>query len=231
MKRQILTAIALACILLLPIAAQAYSLNFGIYGGSGSISYGAAYNPASPDALVGSDIPVANLKIINDDGSVFTYDILGGRLNFRTGDNTSNSPDYWNFAGGVSSYMTLTGTVVDGNWVLNGTLLNTSNFGSEVLKMGEHFAITGASFHDIKNPDLLLHFGLPDYPYQGDLSLSFFMGAVSGADHNFASTQVGSGEIMNTPVPVPLPASLLFFGPGLFGFFAFRLCRMAMLRI
>ena len=77
--------------------------------------------------------------------------------------------------------------------------------------------MTFGSFSDTKNADLLSYYGLtPGTPFQGALTL-LFAATDNGVGSPFTSTSVFSGNVVNAPAPVPLPAAALLFGSGLVG--------------
>ena len=79
------------------------------------------------------------------------------------------------------------------------------------------FKVTFGSFSDTKNADLLSHYGLtPGTPFQGALTL-LFAATDNGAGSPFTSTSVFSGNVVNSPAVVPLPAAAWLFGSALVG--------------
>ena len=82
------------------------------------------------------------------------------------------------------------------------------------------FQIFGAAFTDTKHPDLLAYYGLPDIEYLGGLNISFEVSEPAEPDPSepnkpFESAKIFSGDITNTPIPVP--AAIWLMGTGLVG--------------
>jgi hypothetical protein len=193
-------------------------IDFGVIAPTaGSISYAGGNTP-----LVGSGIQVDNVTGIGTplcNGCAFN--ILGGSLDFVTGNFTSFTSNSWNFAGGGS--ISLSGCVdVDNNGScgggdISGTLLSGMfNFAS-VIAVGDSFKIAASSFMDVKNPDLAALFGLAPNCCVGNFNISFM--ASGQPPSGFASTQVLSGDITNTAIPEP--ASLVLLGSGFIGLGSF----------
>ena len=196
------------------------SLDFNINAPtSGTISYGGGLS----SALMGADIQVDNVVGLGapaNDG--VTLDCILCVLNFNTGNYTGASGNQWFFDGGGS--ISITGTLaIDQNNdgtpdVVNQILLSgTFNQASTVsYDLGVfNFNIAAGTFADNKNADLLAYYGLPAGDYLGGMNISFTTaaGATPNAGDAFTSTQVGSGDILNTPVP--LPTALWMLGGGL----------------
>jgi hypothetical protein len=178
-----------------------------------SISYAGGNNP-----LIGSNLSVDTVTGIgtpNNPGTMLT--IVGGTLTFTTGNLTGSSIDTWYFGGGGS--ITLTGGIdldplTPGLEIPVGTVLLSGTFtDASVMSFGRLFKISGASFFDTKNGALTTYFGLPSGTYEGNFNISFL---ASGFPPNFfSSTSVGSGDVLDSPVPEP--ATMLLFGGGLVG--------------
>jgi hypothetical protein len=184
---------------------------------SGTISFAGS----TSDTLIGTDIQVnsvVGLGTASNDG--VTLNCINCYLNFETGAYTGAAGNLWMFNGG--GFITLFGSLDtngDGNadiinaMLLSGRFNQASNVSYDLGQLV--FNIAAGTFADTKNPDLLAYYGLPDVGYLGGMAISFTTAA--GASQNvgdaFTSTQVLSGDILNTPVPLPAAAWLL--GSGL----------------
>ena len=201
-------------------ATAAPMLDFGIGAPTGgSISYAGGAAP-----LVGVDIDVDTVVgLATPSNSNVVYNLISATLSFTTG--ASLAP--WVWGGGSNSSIQLYGGVdLDGNGSIGtgdisaGTLLLSGQFGfADVSYYGNEFHITGASFTDEKNSDLLNHYGLPLVDYSGHFNISFSAsyGKVGDA---FTSSSLLSGDVTNTPVPIPGAVWLL--GSGLAGLVGIR---------
>ncbi|TPW10909.1 MAG: hypothetical protein FD130_2101 [Halothiobacillaceae bacterium] len=99
-----------------------------------------------------------------------------------------------------------------------GSTLLSGTFGSaSVTKLPTglfDFRIAAGSFTDNKHPELLAYYGLPlNVPYEGGFNLSF--SATPLTNNGFASTVLYSGDLVNSPTEVPLPAAIWLLGSGL----------------
>ena len=75
-----------------------------------------------------------------------------------------------------------------------------------------------SGFTDNKTQDLFTFMGLTGLSttgWEGDMNLSFFGTGTPGCV--IASTQILSGDVVNTYVPVSIPPSALLLGTGLLG--------------
>lgn len=144
-----------------------------------------------------------------------------GTLSFMTGGLTGSTATTWDFGPGGSILVT-GGIPVLG--LANGTLLLSGVWTSAtVISLTNTFKIAGGAFVDTKNSTLLTYYGLPGGAYSGTMNLQFEIpkpGVTPPAA--FASSQVLSGDITNTPTPVAEASIILFMGAGLVGIWGFR---------
>lgn len=165
-----------------------------------------------PDNVTGLNTPLNN-------GA--TGVCVGCTLNFTTGALTSTTGSQWFFGGG-GSIVLKGGIDFDGgglggpNDVAAGTTLLNGTFTiADVEALGPTFKVSIAVFSDVKDPTLLAFYGLPsNIPYDGNFNISFM--ATGSPPGTFASTQVLSGDVVNSPTPEP--GSMILLGSGLAGF-------------
>lgn len=212
-----------ALLLFSPASALASYLDFNIDAvnpPTAKIWYAGGDNPLygvniSVDTVLGFDTPL---------NSGVGSDIILGRLSFITGNLVDYGTNYWKFGSGRN--ITLTGGVdlngdghIDFSSEPYGILLTgTFDLAYVYALPSTDYKIDLASFQDTKNDRLIQFYGLPNVSYNGDLILIF---SVSGSPPDpFTSTNIITGTIVNTPVPVPTTFLLLATGLlGLIGFY------------
>ena len=184
----------LTLIMALCVPAQAAILDFIIQPPTaGIISYAGDDSPLlgsliEVDGVVGLDTPLHNNTFLP---------LSNTFLNFTTGNFDSAGTNNWVFQGGGS--ITVTG-------LLAGTFTS-----AEVVTTGDSFKVVIAGFTDTKTGEILSYYGVGSSGWIGGLNLSF--AAAGDPPGAFASTNIFSGNVVNTP----LPPTLLLLGTGLLG--------------
>ena len=220
----VIAFVAALGLLLLSVPAMALpSLVFDVdKPNTGTISFA-----GDPAPLVGVNIPVVTVQGLdtasNADVSVNCIECV---LSFTTGEFTGYFTfpvPVWTFGSG--GLITLIGGVdLDedniigaGDIPLNTTLLTGSFIGSQtVLDLGfGNMKLVATAFADTKEKLLTDFYGLPDGMYEGAFALFFTTPANINPGDSFTSNAVISGDILNTPIPTPEPATLLLLGSGL----------------
>jgi hypothetical protein len=214
----------MAVIVCFPVASwatYASRLDFNIdanHNGSGaSISYAGG-------VLSGVNIEVDEVTGLGV-GNVVTggpVAINTGRLNFNALNGTGDVTNGWTFSGGS---LTITGgfngSPID-TQLLSGTFQNVT-VSVIPLFSGYQFDIMWGNFTDTKDQNLAEYFFGPSPPnnFIGAMNLSFTtVGATDSAFTTFPLGSVLSGDVFNTPVPVP--AAVWLLGSGLLGLLGIR---------
>jgi hypothetical protein len=203
------------------LPAQATTLDFtlGLLPG-GTVSFAGGLAP-----LIGAGIDVS--FVVDKDTTNLPIPVTGGVLSFTTGPLTGSSPTEWDFGGGASSTIKITGAVPAAGITNPSTVLLTGTFDlAKVIYLGNPFFvfnIAGAVFQDTKDPSLLRYFDIAaGTPFAGTFNLSFNTAVGQTPPSAFASTTMGSGNLFNVPIPIPLPSTLLLLGTGLVGLAGLR---------
>jgi hypothetical protein len=176
-----------------------------------------AYISYESNVLTGENISVDSVKGIKTPlhaGS--TLAITNGLLKFTATGGTGNTTSGWTFSGGT---IAITG---DFNGSGNVTLLS-GNFNTAKVSVTDYgflqFDVLWGGFTDQKHKSLTdYYFGYAPAGFVGGINLSFTTEVLS--DNSFSTTDVGSGDVMN--YPVPLPGALWLFGAGLIGLVGVR---------
>ena len=218
----------------LPFVAQTAMLDFVLapsHAAEAYVKYEGGSNP-----LMADGIAVQEVFLKNDAGDrIATLDLKGAGaiLTFTTGANTYSSATQWNFDGGASSsiYITITnaldlgsfGVIAAGTKILTGTDVagEVSRIPSPRIKDP---GVALLVFSDTKDETLLSYFGMPYGAYEGNVNLGFqiFDASLNPETFSFyvSKDTIGSGDVENTPVPIPGAAWLL--GAGLIGLVGIR---------
>jgi len=215
MKMPVLRILALA--LLVSPAMAASTLTFTL-SGPGKIAYAGGVKP-----LIGTNIKVGTVS----DG-VSTFNLIGGKLNFTTGNFTTFIPGTsWVFSGGPSTTISLTATCIDSDHdggacdgsdtTPSGALLSGFFSGPDpTVNVGAlNSRVSLAAFVDTKDPNLLALFGIPPSTFAGQFTINFLNGAVP--PNAFTSTTIRPGTLTNLTPLISEPASLALLGCGLLG--------------
>lgn len=201
----------------------------------GSISFAGGTAP-----LIGSNIEVDSLVGLDTPANASVpIDCIGCILSFETGGLTgfssslSSGVDQWTFgSGGEISIFGALDLDGDGNVDLDSRTLLSGTFGlAEVIKVSDgvlRFTVAVGSFSDTKDSDVLAFFGLPNAEFLGGMNISFDLQASAFGGDPFASSQVLSGNIANTLVPLPGTLPLLGGALGLFAMLKRRRIRLQM---
>ena len=205
--------------LLVAPAAMAVELDFNLSAPtSGTISYG-----GGGGALIGSNIEVDNVVGLSTPANASVTSLcVSCLLNFNSGALTGAGPQnggWWSFGSGGSVSITGGVQIQGGTDIPSGSTLLAGSFNNAFVQdLGvQGFKVTFGAFSDTKNADLLSYYGMtPGTPFQGALTL-LFAATDNGTGTPFTSTSVFSGNVVNTPAVVPLPAAALLFGSGLIG--------------
>jgi hypothetical protein len=167
-----------------------------------SISYAGGATP-----LIGVNISVDSVLGIGTPVNSGVTVPFVGILNFTSGNYTGGGATQWNFSGGGSISVDIPSIPQN---ILSGTFTTAR---VEINPGGFRVVIGG--FDDFKWDEITDFYGLPGGPYDGSINLSFL---TTGTPPNaFTSSQVLSGDIINTPGKVPEPISLILLGSGLAG--------------
>lgn len=198
------------------LPAHAFSqLDFGIIAPTGGMI---SFSGALGDPLISTDVAVDEVVGLGTPANANTpVEIVDGLLNFHTGGSTTQPGDpQWTFEGGGE--ITISGKIPAIGLLAETELLNGTFDVAHVIPVGLIFRVAVAEFIDVKNTQLAEHFGLPSdssHSFKGYLNLSFlaFGGTTpSQLEQGFESFTMLSGDVVNTPTLVPVPATPLTGG-------------------
>ncbi|MCX5806526.1 MAG: PEP-CTERM sorting domain-containing protein [Proteobacteria bacterium] len=217
MKKGFLTILAIISLMFVPLIASAVNttytmLDFDVnhVNSSGKINYLMETN-----RLIGTSLGVDRITAIPDVGPSISLVIINGMLNFTSGDHISG----WSWGPGGS--ITITGGVnkPDGSELLpEGTVLMSGILGNAMVSpvTSSTFKAAISDLSDTKDPTLVSYFGFDTKSaWVGNLNISFETSLSVAEPDFFNSMRANSGDVYNTPVPIP--PTILLLGAGLMG--------------
>jgi hypothetical protein len=160
-----------------------------------SISYAGGSNP-----LVGTNISITEVTGLGGTPlhNGVTQAVVGGVLNFTTGNFSNSVGGDWEFGVGSANSLTIAGAVPGAGIPASTTLLQGTVLSAKVDVTSGKVAL-GAFINTI-DPTLAAYFGLLT-PGSGGFNIRFLASAV--APNAFTSTTVSSGDVLSTAVPAP----------------------------